>query len=81
MVKERYLKIVADSPWRAVCKYCRQPVIWARLASEPRWMLFDGDVKTLKEREGALYFPLSLVHWRNCFGRGARQQHRHEARG
>jgi hypothetical protein len=64
--KERFIKIYGESPWTAICKFCRQPVVWARTVTQNRWVLFDGDVKTLKENADFVYFPASSVHWNTC---------------
>lgn len=79
--KERIVKIVADSPWTAVCKFCRQPVLWARTFTSARWILFDGDVQSIKERDGARYFPTSAIHWTHCVDRHPRESERAETRG
>jgi hypothetical protein len=73
--KEHFLKVLADSPWLAVCKACHNPVVWAKTVTNPRWVLFDESVLPLRERvrdgeDHVSYFSANAVHWNTCIERG-----------
>src|SRR5262245_5034541 len=73
--KTHYIKVVASSPWTAICRVCRQKVVWAKTVTNPRWVRLDWDVLTVQDPvqetmpdddEIVSYFPAELVHWNRC---------------
>ena len=75
----KLVKVYAESTWDAVCRMCKRRVMWGRTVTHNKWVLFDGDVQSAKERndarDGALtYFPVEKIHWKHCHAGHSREQ-------